>query len=199
MGYTYCMSDIHGEIDRYIAMLDAIHFSNEDLLYIIGDVIDRHPGGIDILRDIMKRPNIHMLMGNHEMMCLATLGPMNTVGARQLWKENGGSSTLRELLYHMPSAERHQIISFLHTLPTSLDIEVNGGKFHLVHGFPSPEVDDQLWKRPTIHTPNPFSDGRTVIIGHTPVAFLLQPEKVPRANYLNSLESFGEHLRILHI
>ena len=98
----------------------------------------------------------------------------------------------------MPSAERHQIISFLHTLPTSLDIEVNGGKFHLVHGFPSPEVDDQLWKRPTIHTPNPFSDGRTVIIGHTPVAFLLQPEKVPRANYLNSLESFGEHLRILH-
>ena len=72
MGYTYCMSDIHGEIDRYIAMLDAIHFSNEDLLYIIGDVIDRHPGGIDILRDIMKRPNIHMLMGNHEMMCLDT-------------------------------------------------------------------------------------------------------------------------------
>ena len=43
----YCMSDIHGELDRFKAMLDLINFSSDDTLYIIGDVIDRHPGGVD--------------------------------------------------------------------------------------------------------------------------------------------------------
>ena len=38
---TYVMADIHGEIDRFHAMLDLINFSADDQLYIIGDVIDR--------------------------------------------------------------------------------------------------------------------------------------------------------------
>ena len=49
----YVMSDIHGEHSRYISMLETINFSDEDTLYILGDVIDRKPGGIDILRDII--------------------------------------------------------------------------------------------------------------------------------------------------
>ena len=73
----YCMSDIHGEADRFHTMLEMIHFSDKDTLYIIGDVIDRYPGGIDILREIMETPNMVMLLGNHEQMCLDTLGPNN--------------------------------------------------------------------------------------------------------------------------
>lgn len=49
----YCMSDIHGECDRYKAMLEFIQFSDSDTLYVLGDVIDRKPGGIDILMDTM--------------------------------------------------------------------------------------------------------------------------------------------------
>ncbi|MGM9613298.1 MAG: metallophosphoesterase, partial [Butyricicoccus sp.] len=62
----YCMSDIHGEIDRYHEMLNRIQFSEKDLLYIIGDVIDRGPGGIDIIKELMNTPNIILLLGNHE-------------------------------------------------------------------------------------------------------------------------------------
>ena len=54
----YVMSDIHGEYDRYKAMLEKIQFSNDDTMYIIGDVIDRKPGGVDILKDIVTRTNI---------------------------------------------------------------------------------------------------------------------------------------------
>ena len=71
----YCMSDIHGELDRFKAMLDLINFSSDDTLYIIGDVIDRHPGGVEILKIIKDTPNMFMLLGNHEQMCLDTLGP----------------------------------------------------------------------------------------------------------------------------
>ena len=77
----YCMSDIHGELDRFKAMLDLINFSSDDTLYIIGDVIDRHPGGVEILKIIKDTPNMFMLLGNHEQMCLDTLGPNSVYGA----------------------------------------------------------------------------------------------------------------------
>ena len=35
------MSDIHGELDKFEQMLELIRFSDEDHLYILGDVIDR--------------------------------------------------------------------------------------------------------------------------------------------------------------
>ena len=70
---TYCMSDIHREILKWKDMLELIQFSDEDTLYVLGDVIDRNPHGIEILQDIMKRPNIHMIIGNHEEMMLKTM------------------------------------------------------------------------------------------------------------------------------
>ena len=67
---TYVLSDIHGEKDRFEAMLETIGFSQEDTLYILGDVVDRGPDGISILRRIMNMPNVYMLLGNHEDMML---------------------------------------------------------------------------------------------------------------------------------
>ena len=76
---TYCISDIHGEILKWKDMLELIQFSDEDTLYVLGDVIDRNPHGIEILREIMQRSNIHMIVGNHEDMMLKTLGRHNTM------------------------------------------------------------------------------------------------------------------------
>lgn len=41
----YCVSDIHGELDKFERMLKLIRFSDSDHLYIIGDVIDRGAAG----------------------------------------------------------------------------------------------------------------------------------------------------------
>lgn len=38
---TYVMSDIHGCYEEYRKMLDKIRFSKEDILYILGDILDR--------------------------------------------------------------------------------------------------------------------------------------------------------------
>jgi hypothetical protein len=48
----HTVADIHGEADRFHAMLEKIRFSDEDTLYIIGDVIDRGPDGIKLLQEI---------------------------------------------------------------------------------------------------------------------------------------------------
>lgn len=55
----YCISDIHGDFAHYKAMLEHIGFSDTDTLYVIGDVIDRHPAGVDILLDIMELPHLY--------------------------------------------------------------------------------------------------------------------------------------------
>ena len=165
------MSDIHGEIERYHEMLNLIRFSERDLLYIIGDIIDRSPGGIDIIKEIMDTPNIIMLLGNHEQMCLDTLGPYSVYGSRALWQQNGGSTTYRELLYVCSKAEKAKIINFLLKRPDHMDIDVNGRHFHLVHGFPSEDTETRIWDRPVVGAPAPM-DNCTVIVGHTPTCYL---------------------------
>lgn len=167
----YCMSDIHGELDKFERMLDLIHFSDEDHLYILGDVIDRGALGVDILRRIMDVPNMTMLLGNHEQMCLSTLGPHNKFGARTLWKQNGGSSTYRELLYHQTHQERNEILHFLSGLPDHLDLTVGKQKFHLVHGCPGVDRDTRIWGRVESDSRSPYPN-TICIVGHTPTVFL---------------------------
>lgn len=169
----YVMSDIHGEIDKYRAMLKLIDLSPADTLYILGDVIDRKPSGVDILLDIMNRDNAVMLLGNHEQMCLDTLGPRSVYGSRQLWQSNGGSPTRRELLYMRTPEELADIIRFLLGLPEHLEVMVNGQAFYLVHGYPTEAGYGPLWERPDPDGPRPFPD-KTVIVGHTPTVFLTE-------------------------
>ena len=71
---TYVLSDIHGNERRFDSVLAQICLQPEDTLYVLGDVIDRHPGGIRILRRIMAMSNAKMLLGNHEYMMLRALG-----------------------------------------------------------------------------------------------------------------------------
>ena len=178
------MSDIHGEIDRFHKMLERIRFSKEDTLYIIGDVIDRAPGGVDILKEIMATTNMIMLLGNHEQMCLDALSPQATFLEELRWSRNGNAYTLQALQW-MSEEARADLLERLARLPDHLDIRVGERKFHLVHGFPGQTAYQRLWGRPDYYTPNPFHD-RTVIVGHTPVvAFSAQ---VP----------VGDHMRILH-
>ncbi len=54
----YAVSDIHGCYKLYQKLLDKIHFSDKDLLYVLGDVIDRGPEPIKVLMDMAQRFNV---------------------------------------------------------------------------------------------------------------------------------------------
>ena len=167
----YCMADLHGEQDLFLEMLEQIRFSDTDHLYILGDVIDRGPGGVDLLERIMASPNMTMLLGNHEQMCLSTLGPHNEFGARELWRQNGGGTTYRELLYHCTPQKRNCILRFLSGLPDHLELTVGNQNFYLVHGFPGGDPHTRIWGRAEPDRASPYPD-TICIVGHTPTAFL---------------------------
>lgn len=169
------MADIHGQYDRFRAMLELIDFAQADRLFILGDVVDRGPHGIQLLEHIMAAPNMTMLLGNHEYMCLITFRQLGLRGGGDHWRKRcGGEVTYQALNTRRTPRERESILSYLDGLPDHLELTLGTQCFHLVHGMPADNKYDRVWKRPTPDTPRPFPD-RTVVVGHTPTCELGQP------------------------
>lgn len=184
---TYVLSDIHGHLQRFESIMDQINLQPTDTLYILGDVVDRFPDGIKILRRIMKMPNVKMILGNHEHMMLNAIGNYfdakshRYIGDRELrlWYRNGGQVT-HEYLKHIRKDLREEVFVFIRQLPLNLDVEVNGIKYKLVHGSPvenymtsyhysskySTLAEFAVWERWDETMPVP--DGYVMIFGHTP-------------------------------
>ena len=141
---TYVMSDFHGRHDLFIRMLEKISFSDADTLYILGDVADRGPDGIQTYLYIMDKPNIIFLVGNHEMLFLSAIKRMLMVGTKDpdkllntqefmLWIYNGGIPTWNAFIMQ-PRAVRRAILEYIGNgyliIP---DVQVGGKHFYLCH------------------------------------------------------------------
>ncbi|MBR2883723.1 MAG: serine/threonine protein phosphatase [Clostridia bacterium] len=174
----YVLSDIHGNMKRFNSVMEQINLQPDDTLYILGDVIDRYPDGIKILRKLMNMDNIKMLLGNHEYMMLKALDTdgEDTKHSLRVWYNNGGYVT-HKYIKHIRKDIRREVFDFLKSLPVNIKIEVNGGKYILVHGSPIEnfkrfgrgyvdERDFAVWNRwyPGDYIP----DDCTLVFGHTP-------------------------------
>lgn len=184
---TYVMSDIHGNQARFENVMEKINLRPEDTLYILGDVVDRFPDGIRMIRQFMKMPNVKMLLGNHEHMMLEALyNPIkkrdwdNEDYVRQnnlnRWYYNGGDIT-HYYLKHIRKSIRQEVFEFLSGLPLNIPVEVNGQKFLLIHGGVADnfeqhnyKYDDKttyaVWSRDSRYEAIP--DDTILIFGHTP-------------------------------
>lgn len=180
---VYVLSDIHGHERRFASVLKQIDLQSEDTLYVLGDVIDRNPGGIRILRKIMAMPNARMILGNHEYMMLRALGVpyddyVDDGRAMAHWYRNGGQVTHNHFRF-LRKVLRQEIIDYLRALPLRIDVEVGGTRYQLVHGAP-PEAFDfdpkyknanhfAVWKRWELTDRAPGED--TMVFGHTPTRY----------------------------
>lgn len=179
----YVMSDIHGNARRFGSVMDQINLQPKDTLYVLGDVIDRYPDGIKILRRLMSMPNVKMLLGNHEYMMLNVIDPKSDSNRDEfrdmkLWYRNHGFVT-HEYLKRIRKNVRQEIIEYLNNLPLNIDVEVNGKRYLLVHGSPLELYPDYeyryksraefaVWHRPDCI--EGVVEGKTVIFGHTPTS-----------------------------
>lgn len=198
---TYLMSDIHGYETSFFNMLNKINFSKDDILYILGDVIDRGPYGIQLLKYIFKQENIHLLMGNHEQMMIEAFSscknPCKPTGDEiynffSLWFSNGGSSTFEEFENEEDSSKTY-LLEKIKKLPAYKIIEKENEKYLLIHaGIYYETFDDKsleemlelniekqlyLWIREDFldvkapNEKNPLYNFK-IFHGHTPTLFL---------------------------
>ena len=191
----YVMSDLHGEIRCFHAMLEKIQFSDEDRLLILGDVVDRGPDPIGLLKEIMDMPNAEMLLGNHEYMMLQYMSPEATEIDHRRWNRNGNGPTL-DGFRALTEEQQGEVLDFLMTRPDHLETIVAGRSFFLVHGFPGENTYERVWKRPEPDTTNPVP-GHRLIVGHTPVCCLGRSE-AEELSYCEALANRGEFMRIFH-
>ena len=169
----YVMSDIHGHYSRYRSVMKQIRLRKTDHLYVLGDCIDRNPFGLPILKELYQKPNVTVLLGNHEHMMLDALTkthPDNEYIWR--WYRNGGNIT-HERYKHCTRAYRAEMLDIIRSLPVNVEVTCNGTDYLLVHGAPlgfhhkyGDPVMDSVWKR--LDHASKMPEGKTVIFGHTP-------------------------------
>ena len=192
---TYVLSDLHGCYDKYKTMLETIRFKSSDTLYVLGDVIDRGPDGIKILMDMMSRPNVVPVLGNHELtaaVCISWLTKeitdqsVDDLGSDQIaayseWMENGSEPTLRALSL-LEREEREDVLEYLREMELYAEVEAGGNSFVLVHaglgGFaPDRPLDDYELNDLLFGRPDPeqvYFEDKFLVFGHTPTRLLRQ-------------------------
>ncbi|MBD5083994.1 MAG: serine/threonine protein phosphatase [Clostridiales bacterium] len=216
---SYCVSDIHGEYEAYLQLLEKLRFSDRDTLYVIGDMVDRGPQPMALVQDIMGRENVIALAGNHDLVACLLLRHLIYGGRAEdltddvmldilRWRSDGGTSTLAGF-QKLSVPERQGVLEWLQELDVYHEIKAAGETFVLVHGglgknfdparpLDSYKLNDYLTSRADygrVYFPDKF-----LVTGHTPTRMIPEnpaPDRIYRANRHIAIDcgcTFGGHL-----
>lgn len=138
----YIISDIHGCKKEYLELLRKIKFSDEDHLYILGDVLDRGEDPIGVLLDVMNRKNVTLIMGNHEHLFYSFLKTLGLDFSNfksedekwdfRAWLRDGGLSTFEGYL-NLTQEEKKSIYDYIGSRKAYAALEYEEKKYILVH------------------------------------------------------------------
>ncbi len=194
---TYVFSDVHGHHRTLERLLERVSPTSDDVVWVLGDMGDRGPDPVAVMRTCRELADGHILMGNHEDMMLDYFkDPRNSFYAES-WAFNGGTTTAEGLI-KLSVDERAELIAWTADLPLGAYIQVNGRDYILVHAglkplnfsahsrwteatigallrYQNPEdvlwIRDEFWGQPTGFI-DENGEGPIVIAGHTPVPYV---------------------------
>lgn len=186
----YVVGDIHGRLDLYEALIDAIEADDaaqsggESHIILLGDLVDRGPDSAGVVartRRWQKKRSVRVLAGNHEEMFLNAFkkpevlrhflkhGGRETILSYGLAKKKFNAMTLDELFEQLPDLipkkERKYIASF--------EDMIVAGDYLFVHAGIDPSLtleeqkrSDLLWIRDRfLNHEGPLE--KVVVHGHT--------------------------------
>lgn len=199
---TYVISDIHGQYEMFVELLEKIKLKSTDVLYVLGDVLDRGPHPIKTLRLLMEMPNAICILGNHELMALECLEflmqEITDESIKQLdekildnlltWQFNGSQTTIDEFS-DLDFEEKQEVINFIKDFLIYEEVSAGDKEYLLVHaglGNYSPEKDmedyslhDLIWVRADYDVK--YFEDVYVVTGHTPTQTI---EDNPRPGFI---------------
>lgn len=189
--------DIHGQLEYFKALLDEVKFSDDDILVLVGDYIERGPRSLASLRFVMelsKRENVFLLQGNMDIQRLWSIYGINEETAEaflslilKVRKRHGTCffdemceeiglycNTLEEILEAKPKILENfkAEFDFIQSLPTVLETE----NFIFVHGGLKEKnaADNAKYEAYELQRFNAFYNSeivfdKYVVVGHMPV------------------------------
>lgn len=202
----YVTSDLHGNLDGFLNLLDKIDFSKKDTLYVLGDVVDRGVKPLELLTDMACRANVIPILGNHDYVAFTVLSQirdiqedeeiedyLDAVGLQlySWWMENEGNVTLDAFLA-ADEETREDILDYLEEFTLYEEVDAGGFSYVLVHAGiknfkPEFELEkynlhDLIFEKPDYD--KVYFEDRILVTGHTPTAWIegCTPKKVFRGN-----------------
>lgn len=181
---TYVISNPHGCYDQFVTLLETIKFGKDDVMFVLGDVVDYGPETMDLLCDLTYRENIwpvagehdrrayRMLLGFDKMLKEGGTPDADYIAEMSEWVANGGQVTLnafRELDEDM----KEGVLDYLFELPPYETVTVGDKEYLLVRsgiaGYkPGRDLDDYDEEDFFADDGARKIEGATVICGHLP-------------------------------
>ena len=197
------MSDLHGCYDKYKEMLKKINLNENDILYILGDIVDRGDGGIKILIDIMNRKNIVPLLGNHDYVAFSVLKHLSKKikpdwwdEIRSDWIKDGGDVTEKAFM-ELDENEQKTVLDFITNFDVYETVNVGENKFLLSHAgidnyengkvFGEYELYDFITGR--MDYDKVYSEDFYLVSGHTPTELIDE-------NYAGKIYKKNNHIAV---
>ena len=194
---TYVFSDVHGHLETLDRLLSAVSPGDDDRVICLGDMVDRGPDPVGVMRLVRSIPNVQVLLGNHEDLMLAFYDDPTDSMAILNWGINGCHTTV-EGMQGLTVPEREDLLGWLRELPQWVGVHVGERDYVCVHagirpfeiegaiewshemvefamGMQSAEdlmwIREEFWNFPT-GLLDAEGNGPIVIAGHTPTFYL---------------------------
>ena len=203
----YVVSDLHGCYNSWLALLDRIQLTDEDNLYVLGDIVDRGPAPIAILQDMMGRCNVFPIAGNHDFAALLAMKFLTTevtddsiqkmeehkdLEHMLLWLSDGGHSTL-EAFQKLSREDQQEILEYMQEFSFYEEIELeNGQRYVLSHtgggeiceSKSLEEIPVDVFLSGHLDYNRQYFSDRIWITGHTPTRMIpgAEPDRMYHGN-----------------
>ena len=169
---TYIVSDLHGEYELFRRLLEVIRFSQNDTLYVCGDIIEKGERSIELAGYISKLPNVKCIIGNHEYAFLKYYWALMQQSPEDF------DGVLKKLQDYFPddAVLDWELIDWLESLPyyieeeeficvhAGLPLDREGRMLPLAEATAEQLVYDRKFKEPDVEVVG----GKCVFFGHTP-------------------------------
>lgn len=180
MNRSFAIGDIHGCSLTFRSLLyETLHIAPGDVLYLLGDYIDRGPDSKGVVDEILTLRAggivVHTLRGNHEEMMLES---ENSETDFRLWMWNGGETTLKSFgisSYNELSEEYKDFFAGTRYYITTEDYILVHAGLNLYDDDPFADTYNMVWQRGYTHDTIRLGE-YTLIHGHTPLSlhYILQ-------------------------
>ena len=184
---TYVISDIHGNLDKFNEILEKINFTDNDVMYVLGDIVDMGEKPMELLCDLSMRYNVISIAGDHDILALRLLSELDKILRGDAspdpeimseltdWIRKGGARTI-EGFKALDDDMKEGVLEYLEELSLYEELEIKGKKYLLLHAGiadfdPDTPIEDYMPEDLVHHSLDPnaaYFDDVTVIAGHTP-------------------------------